>query len=94
MSKKELIKQIDEKNKEIEYLRTLLNFGIQIERFDYNPESAHYESCIAMEETVNRMIMDGKAYHCTFNNNFYLRYFLENLYREGYRKVLKREVEE
>ena len=83
-------KLIDEKIKKLEekceWLESCLNFGIELRHTDFNPYG-FYETNIAMEETVNRMIQDGYASDCVFNHTFNVRYFCNNLYRKGYRKI-------
>ena len=41
-----------------------------IEHSDYHPQSPYYAENIAHEETVNKMLRDGYATKCTFNNTF------------------------
>ena len=89
MRKKELLVQIEELKQTNKFLNTLLNFGIKIEEPISAPNNQYNESNIKFNETINQMILDGDAINSTFNNNFYLRYFLENLYRTGYRKVVE-----
>ena len=88
---KKIINELNEKIKELEEkcerLQTYIDFGIVMEHSDYNMQSPYYESNVAMEETVNKMIHEGCAKDCTFNNTFNVRYFCNNLYRKGYRKI-------
>lgn len=94
MSKfKELQKKFEELEKRCNWLESLVNFGVVIEHSDYHPQSPYYAENIAHEETVNKMLRDGYATKCTFNNTFYVRYFCDNLYREGYRKFKKEDIE-
>lgn len=89
--RKKLLNELNEKIKELEEkckrLETYIDFGIVITHSDYNMQSPYYESNVAMEETVNKMIQDGYATGCTFNNTFNVRYFCDNLYRKSYRKI-------
>lgn len=94
MSKfKELQKKFDELEKKCDWLQSLINFGVVMEHSDYHPHSPCYAENIAHEETVNKMLRDGYAAGCTFNNTFYVRYFCDNLYRAGYRKFRKEDIE-
>ena len=94
MSKfKELQKKFDELEKKCDWLQSLINFGVVMKHSDYRPHSPCYAENIAHEETVNKMLRDGYASGCTFNNTFYVRYFCDNLYRAGYRKFRKEDIE-
>lgn len=94
MSKfKELQKRFEELEKRCKWLESLVNFGVVIEHSDYPPQSPYYAENIAHEETVNKMLRDGYSTECTFNNTFYVRYFCDNLYRAGYRKFRKEDIE-
>ena len=94
MSKfKELQKKFEELEKKCDWLQSLINFGVVTEHNDYHPHSPCYAENIAHEETVNKMLRDGYAAGCTFNNTFYVRYFCDNLYRAGYRKFRKEDIE-
>ena len=94
MSKfKELQKKFEELEKKCDWLQSLINFGVVMKHSDYHPHSPCYAENIAHEETVNKMLRDGYAAGCTFNNTFYVRYFCDNLYRAGYRKFRKEDIE-